>query len=275
MARLLAATWLPAMLGCLPHGAMGGGGRDEARAYDIEVSDDQGLACVTRLSLHYAEEFRDQSLGWLACLHPAKADPDPSQCVELRAFPTGEVLELRGLAEWPALARLDLVWPMLSPAIREGAVMTSWPLYAGPFQPARVVASGRWWREGELYGWRATLEANDPSLVLAGEVEARLSVRGGAVQGAEWNARRSACAGDDCVYWTSAGRLRAAGSVPALPTPVVSDRATVLARRQPGATSAALYARLLRGEDSSMPPVCAAASPPAGNLVQSRGEPVP
>ncbi|MBM4389512.1 MAG: hypothetical protein FJ090_00190 [Deltaproteobacteria bacterium] len=258
---MLAATWLPAMLGCLPHGAMGGRGREEARAYDIEVSDDQGLACAARLSLHYAEEFRDQSIGWLACLHPPGAAPIASECVELRAFPTGEVLEVRGLAERPALARLDLLWPMLSPAIGNGAVITSWPLYSGPSQPVRVVASGRWSREGDQHAWRATLEANDPSLVLAGEVEARVSVGGGSVRQAEWNARRSACAGDDCVDWTTTGRLRAVGMVPALASAVVADRAAVLGRRQPGVTTAANYTRVLRGEDTSALPGCVAGAP--------------
>ncbi len=249
------------VLACLPHGAMGGAGREEARAYDLVIADDPGLSCVARLSLHYAEEFRDQSLGWLACLHAAGADPVASQCIELRSFPTGEVLELRGLAEWPAFARLDLVWPMLSPAIQAGTVLTSWPLFAGPRESARAVARGTWGREGRVHTWRASLDDNDPVLALAGEVAARISLGGGTVESADWTARRSACVDDDCVAWSTRGTLRAAGTLPALPAALVSERAASLALRRSGDTSAAIYTRLLRGEDSSLPPGCAAGTP--------------
>ncbi len=258
---LLGTTVLVNLLACLPHGALGGSGRQEARAYDLAVADDQGFSCSARLSLHFAEEFQDSSLGWLGCLHAPGTEPVAGQCVELRSFPTGEVLEVRGLAEWPAFARLDLLWPMVSPAIRPGEVLTSWPLFAGPDAPARVLARGVWVRDGPTHAWAATLDDNDPALVLNGAIVARFDVRGGEVERAEWTAERSACVDGDCVQWSTRGTLRAAGVQPALPPEVVSARAAALALRNPGVTGPSGYTGLLRAEDSSPPPGCSTGTP--------------
>ena len=245
----------------MPTSILGGPSRGGDRAFELEVSDDLGFACRAQVHLQYAEAFRDGSLGWLACVYALDQAPDPAACAELRAFPTGEVLEVRGLAQAPGLARLDLVWPMLSPTPVEPSTILSWPLYADAREARRVVAQATWTRDGARWALAATLGDTDPGLDLTGTVRADLGVDREGVADAVWTASRRACALDDCVAWSSRGSLRRVEPSATLPGELVAARVAALAPRAGGTLTPAAYARLLRGDDTSPTPGCAGASP--------------
>lgn len=257
-----------ALAACLPHGAAGGGGRLQARAWWFTV-DAAGERCEGRLSLHYAEAFRDGSLGWLACLDDGTAPVDANGCLELRSFPTGEVLELRGLGEAPDVARLDVLWPLVSPALGRDDDMLSWPLYAGPRETRRVTAVGRWTGTGSGWSLAASLGDNDPELASSGELSASLRARGGSTHAADWTARRRACAGTDCADRAEAGRLVGLPPVSALPPEAVAARVAALAREDRGSANAAAYVALLLAPPTLPGPGCPVRSSLPGNLVES------
>ncbi len=266
---------LCALSACLPHGAVGGGGRADAQAWTFTLEEVPSTRCEGRLSLHYAEAFRDGSVGWLVCMDGGGGAVVADDCVELRAFPSGEVLEVRGLAGTPGLALHDLLWPVLSPALGRDDGNLSWPLYAGPRDTRRTVANGRWTGGPSAWNLEATLDDNDPELTSSGEFSAALVLSRGRLASASWRARRDACAGAECVERDVAGRIEAIAPVASLPAEAVAARVQALAARQPGATTAASYVGLLRDGGRSVPGRCPGTTPAEGKLVESAKETTP
>lgn len=237
---------LAVLLGCLPHGAVSRGEDVQAVVYELRWADAPAEAPALHLSRQYARSFSDGTSGWLVCLE------EPGRCAELRAFPTGEVVQVRGTGAWTAeeRGRLAAVWPVLSPRLeREPELYTGWP--AGPMTHAtvRFVAQGGWQRDRADWSWKATVESQGLSAAtVRGTIEATARVERGELVSATWSAALPWCApGGGCVPWGSAGSLTRVGT----------------------ATHRPLVACPQRGEDERRAPLCladgtAVADPPDG-----------
>ncbi len=188
-------------LACLPHGAVGRVADLVGVAWQINSG---GRSLV--LERHFARTFRDGSNGWLFCLEGTAA------CAEMRSFPTGEVLTLRGLDHYSEADRAELVavWPLLSPRIDlERSLISSWPLGHDGNVDVRVRATGPWERSGTAFRWSPQLgEGVRKGRSDAGELDATVQIDGRGTRNANWNIRYERCVeGETCVGLERSGTL--------------------------------------------------------------------
>ncbi len=198
------------LIGCLPHGAVGRYADLEATRYDLTVDAEAPEA----LTVQYARAFADGSAGWLVCLESGPA------CVELRSFPTGEVITTRGssaLSE-AAQAKLGAIWPLLSPRVdTDPRLVTSWPIAQLGRSRIRVVATGGWQRRGAAWQWSPALAlTGDAPLRADGRLDATVSLDEAGTVEASWALVMPVCGPEGaCETWLSAGRLVRRDDAPA------------------------------------------------------------
>ncbi|GDX83709.1 hypothetical protein LBMAG42_55200 [Deltaproteobacteria bacterium] len=190
------------LVGCLPHGAVGRYAELEATRYELTVNAEPPEWLTTQ----YVRAFADGSAGWLVCLELESA------CVELRTFPTGEVLTTRGASALSAVAqaKLGAIWPLLSPRIdADPRLVSSWPIVQLGRSRLRVVATGGWQRLGAAWQWSPTLALNhDAPLRADGRLDATVHIDGAGTVDASWALVLPVCGPDGaCESWLSAGRL--------------------------------------------------------------------
>ncbi len=188
---------------CLPHGALGAGTADLVTSYLLE-SDGQSYP----LTRQWARAFSDGSNGWIVCVEAAGA-----HCAELRAFHTGEVLALRGMAAWPADVRALTagLWPVLSARVNlTSGLVSSWPIGGPGRDETRLVATGAWAREGRRFGWSPTLAVvSATGWTGSGHFGATVMLDGTEVVEGTWALEITLCrAGGACQPLVSRGALR-------------------------------------------------------------------
>jgi len=197
-----------ALAACLPHGASSHAEEQEATVYELRAS---AGAPAERLTRQYAREFPDGTVGWLVCLEV------PRLCVELRSFPTGEVVQIRGLGAWPVeeRARFAGFWPAFSPHLDdEQDLFTGWPMGTVGRRPARLVARGGWVKKADTWSWAADVGAQEvPGVSLAGTLTATVRVDRAGVREGTWRAELPWCAeGAGCVPWSGGGSFVRVGT---------------------------------------------------------------
>lgn len=183
------ALLVVALVGCLPKHSLSR--RDEvgaalyALALDIDVTTEGAPVAPFRWHLDgqvawsYTRTFRDGSMGHMVRFDGVRARVERGEAsvdvpvpfadgvFEVRAFPDGEILLVRGTSAWVGTAGhlelLDALWAGLSPHLpgsREEAASftTSWPAWVtnGPKVRNRMVAT--WTREGESWRYAGRLE---------------------------------------------------------------------------------------------------------------------
>ncbi len=194
------------LLGCLPRTSLSRGDELESLRYDLSLGP-AGKESTQELTRQYVRTFRDSTSGWLVCLEAE------SVCVEVRSFPDGAILAIRGASHLAPETRGALValWPLLSPWIRTNERFgTSWPLTT---LGLRAYGLGPWRREGNLWAWspRVTLNTdirNQP----AGHLEATLVLDADGTRWASWSLNLPMClAENDCRVLASTGSLTRRG----------------------------------------------------------------
>jgi len=140
--------------------------------------------------------------------------------VELRSFPTGEVVQVRGVGAWPAKdrGRFAVLWPLLSPHLdRDPGLYTGWPVGPVTHANVRLVARGGWAGAGKAWTWSAPVVSQGLSAAsLAGKVDATVHLQAGQLHDATWTASLPWCvASGECVEWAAAGTITQAGPAPA------------------------------------------------------------
>jgi len=191
-------------IACLPHGAVGRVSDLVGVVWQINSG---GRSLV--LERHFARTFRDGSNGWLFCLEGTAA------CAEMRSFPTGEVLTLRGLDHYSEADRAELVavWPLLSPRIDlEQSLISSWPLGHEGHVDVRVRATGPWERSGAAFRWSPQLgEGVRKGGSDVGELDATVQIDGMGTRNASWDIRYERCVegeeGKECATLERSGTL--------------------------------------------------------------------
>ncbi|MSQ01424.1 MAG: hypothetical protein EXR71_05960 [Myxococcales bacterium] len=191
------------LAGCLPHGALGARGAESAVAYMLESAGRR-----YPLTRQWARTFSDGSNGWLVCLQA-----EAPHCVELRAFPSGEVLVLRGLAAWPSSLRgvTTGLWPMLSPRVDLGdRLVSSWPIDGSGREQTRIVATGPWSSRGRTFEWSPTLAVvSGAGWTGHGTLTGTVVLDGAEVAEAHWELDVTVCdAGGACQVVGGRAQLR-------------------------------------------------------------------
>lgn len=198
------------LIGCLPHGALSRTSDLGATRYELTVNAEP----AEPLTLQYVRAFADGTAGWLVCLERESA------CVELRSFPTGEVVTTRGTSALPiaSQAKLAAIWPLLSPRVdADPRLVTSWPIaQLGPSR-LRAVATGGWQRRGSAWSWSPALTLNhDAPLRAEGRLDATVQLDEAGTVEASWALVLPVCRAEGaCESWRSAGRLTRRDSAPA------------------------------------------------------------
>ncbi len=195
--------FLALLAGCLPHGALGAGKVEGAVGYLLES---EGRSYP--LTQQWARAFSDGSNGWLVCL-----EAEETHCVELRAFPSGEVLVLRGVESWPEPLRVLTtgMWPMLSARVQlSDGLVSSWPIGGSGRGQSRLVATGPWTREGRAFRWSPTLGVASPDgWTGSGTLDGSVVLKRAEVVEARWVLDVSVCRpGGACETWATRAALR-------------------------------------------------------------------
>lgn len=197
------------LLGCLPPTSLSRGDQLKALRYDLTLGPDAaGNASTQELTRQYVRTFRDSTSGWLVCLETAGV------CVEVRSFPSGAILAIRGASHFAPETRGALValWPLLSPWIgKTERFVTSWPLATRG--SLRSLGRGPWRREGNLWAWSPSVTLNtDVPNQPSGRLDATLVLDADGTRWASWSLNLPMCrAENDCRVLASVGSLTRRG----------------------------------------------------------------
>ena len=200
------------LCGCLPKSAALRADEAPGTRFLLEVPAGGEQISV---DLQFARAFSDGSNGWLVCV----GESTSNRCAELRSFPTGEVLTVRGMARLGLpLGVTAALWPLLSPAVkRQSDAATSWPIEGESWRSTRILAGGAWQREGPAWRWAPTLTVSGSGGAVSGTgtLDARVILHSGGLREAAWTFEFSMCTADaPCRELASAGRLARIGEAP-------------------------------------------------------------
>lgn len=202
------------LVGCLPRQAVSR--RDDLAAlrYRVEV----GLSTAEGFGLPawswrasgeavvaFSRTFRDGTLGravfFEGMVDDAGAPVWDRSVVELRAFPSGEIVAVDGLAPFTGTAGhlelVDVLWPAFSPRVPDGprgepvSGVTSWPILFPTLPGVRLRVEGAWTQREPDVVWGGVLSGESAVVRVDGRVDGRYTRAEGRVTAASVDSART------------------------------------------------------------------------------------
>ena len=248
------------LTGCLPPGALSREDDLAALRYHVEVgvsaAEGFGLPAWSWTAggeavMGWSRTFRDGTIGhsvrFEGMVDDVGAPVWDQAVIELRTFPSGEIVAIEGLAPWSGTAGhlelADLLWPALSPRVPDaprGEAVTgtaAWPVLfpAGPGPRLRM--EGSWTLRDHEVVWGGTLSGESGRVRLDGRVDGRYTRTDDRVTAAQVDSARTvttrwAAGAQHVQAVVSSVSVSLLGEVPAAP---LAPRAAATADADPDA----------------------------------------
>ncbi len=214
MTRLRAVSVLLALTGCLPPGALSRQDDLAALRYHVDVglsaAEGFGLPAWSWTArgeavLGWSRTFRDGTVGhavrFEGMVDDAGAPVWNDAVVELRSFPSGEIVAIEGLAPWTGTAGhlelADLLWPAFSPRVPDaprGEAVTgtaAWPVLFPTGPGPRLRMEGSWTLRDPEVVWGGALSGESARVRVDGRVDGRYTRTDGRVTAAQVDSART------------------------------------------------------------------------------------